>query len=344
MGGLKMVNLNILLDIYEKNLRKSIKNKPKLYLFERNKMMNITDYYIKHYNIFLIYEPKCRVVMSLNIDDKIINHYVNNYILQPKLEKYLDFRNIATRKNMGTNYGIKLLKNYLEKLKKYDNVYVLKIDIKKYFYSIDHNLLKKLLIDKLTDEEYKIIESIIDSTNEKYINETLDKFNISNLPKYDYGKGLPIGNLTSQFLSIFYLSNLDHYIVHNLHLKYYIRYMDDFIIIHHNKNYLYECLNKITNILNEKYFLQINKNKTYIKNIKEGFIFLGYRIILKNKKTIIILRNETLNKIKTKIKRNKYLFENNIINYQSYFNSVSNYQFSYKVSKSKVKKIIDIYS
>ena len=83
--------------------------------------------------------------MSLSIHDKIINHYVTEFILKPKLEKYLDHRNIATRKNMGSDYGIKLVKKYLEQLKKYDQVYVLKIDISKYFYHIDHEVLKRMI-------------------------------------------------------------------------------------------------------------------------------------------------------------------------------------------------------
>ena len=86
------------------------------------------------YNIFMITDPKCRVVMSLNIEDKIINHLVSEYILVKTFEtKYTDSM-IATRKNKGTSYGIKLLKKYLNEIKKqYSNFYILKIDIKKIF-------------------------------------------------------------------------------------------------------------------------------------------------------------------------------------------------------------------
>mgnify|MGYP000106922245 FL=1 len=158
------ISLDNLLLIYEKEISKNIKNKKKLYDFEINKMQYIENIiymlnngYVghNHYNIFLIYEPKCRLVMSLSVKDKVINHFVTRYILEKKLTKYLDDRNVATRKGMGTDYAVKLVIKYMNKLKqKYDKFYVLKLDISKYFYSIDHEVLKNLmkeLKDKIQD-------------------------------------------------------------------------------------------------------------------------------------------------------------------------------------------------
>ena len=188
MDGLKVkVNVNDVLSIYEKEVSINTKNKIKVYNFEKNKIENIYDikniiennnYYISKYNIFTIDKPKYRIIMSLDMKDKIINHYVSRYILLPKLDKYLDIRNTATRKNMGYDYAIKLLKKYIEINKKYNKFYILKIDISKYFYSIEHNVLKELLRDKLNEYEYKIVSNIIDSTNYKYINDTI--INIKN--------------------------------------------------------------------------------------------------------------------------------------------------------------------
>ena len=240
MLGVKMkdnINFINLLNIYEQEISKNVKNKKKLVKFEINKVQNITNIIDmlnrgkighKHYNIFLIYEPKCRLVMSLSIKDKIINHFVTRYALEAKLTKYLDLRNVATRKGMGTDYGIKLVIKYLKRLKN-NKFYILKIDISKYFYSIDHEVLKGLLVDKLDSYEYDLVEKIIDSTNDAYINETINKImkmNNVEVPLYYHGRGLPIGNVSSQILSIFYLYKLDHFIVHDLKLKYYVRYMD----------------------------------------------------------------------------------------------------------------------
>lgn len=176
------VNVYDLLDIYEKEVSRNTKNKRKISNFERHKMINIYDikniieegnYKVSRYNIFNVSRPKYRIVMNLNIKDKIINHYVARNILIKKLDKYLDIRNVYTRVNMGYDYGIKLLLKYLEEYKRYDRFYILRIDISKYFYSIDHNILKDMLKGKLSSDEYRIICSIIDSTNEEYVNDEI---------------------------------------------------------------------------------------------------------------------------------------------------------------------------
>ena len=111
------------LELYEKEISKNVKSKRKVYNFEKYKMQNISEivkaidnnnFKINKYNIFLITEPKHRIVMSLNVKDKIINHYVARYVLETNLTKYLSSKNVATRKEMGADYGIKLIKKYLE--------------------------------------------------------------------------------------------------------------------------------------------------------------------------------------------------------------------------------------
>lgn len=358
MHGVKMMdNLNVsnLLNIYENEISKNVKNKKKLYDFEINKMQYIEDI-IKmlknglvghnHYNIFLIYEPKCRLVMSLSVKDKVINHFVTRYVLEKKLIKYLNDRNVATRKGMGTDYAIKLVIRYMNKLKqKYDNFYVLKMDISKYFYSIDHEVLKKLMADKLDTYEYDIISKIIDSTNKNYINETINKVKKNNdIPLYEYNKGLPIGNMTSQFLSIYYLYKLDHFIVNDLHLKYYVRYMDDFIILDSDINKLKDAKKTLIDKLEKEYKLMINEKKTWINNIKYGFSFLGYTYNVIDKKTIIKIKRSNIDKIKKRIKEVKYLFNTGKMGYYSTFCSIMTYSNSYKYANDrKIKRLIDKY-
>ena len=300
-----------ILRIYEKEISKNIKNKKKLYNFEINKMQNVTNILKmlqageighKKYNIFLIYEPKCRLVMSLSVSDKIINHFVTRYSLEKNLSKYLDIRNVATRKNMGTDYGIKLIKKYLNKLKKDNEMfYILKIDISKYFYSIDHDVLRNELKDKLDEYEYDLIDIILDTTNAPYVNKeilkNIEKHDLQ-LPLYYHNKGLPIGNMTSQFLSIFYLHRLDHFIVHDLKLKYYVRYMDDFIIMDKDLDKLKDARKIIVQKLEDEYKLQVNSKKTYIVNSKNGFNFLGYVFKVIDGKTIIKIKKSNLEKVK----------------------------------------------
>ena len=350
-----IVKISDLKIIYDEEIKKNVKNKRKIFDFERNKIeylldikrvLESGDYYGGKYNIFLVYKPEIRVVMSQSVYDKIINHYVARFILIPRLEKYLNERNCATRKNMGVSYAIKLLKKDIESFKKYHKFYFLKLDISKYFYNIDHEVLINLISNDLNEEELLLVKNILNSTNKSYINKVIeryeDKLNIE-LPKYNYNKGLPIGNMTSQFLSIFYLAKLQHYIRHNLHLKF-INYMDDYIIIHENKEYLKYCLSIIKDKLLNEYKLNINVNKTFITSSNIGINFLGYNFKVINNKTIITLSNNSKRNIIKGIKRSKYLYNNNLIRFNSLFSSIENYKYSYKyVNKIYIRNIFDKY-
>ena len=173
------LKLTDLIDIYETEVKKNVKNKYKIFDFEKHKIEYLWEikrvlennlYDGGKYNIFLIFELKTRVIISQGIYDKIINHYVTKFILEPKLTKYLGNYNCATRKNMGTSYALKMFKEKIEKFKKYDNFYFLKLDISKYFYSINHEVLKSLLLNDFNEEEYDLVFKIIDSTNKDYVN------------------------------------------------------------------------------------------------------------------------------------------------------------------------------
>ena len=251
-----IVDLVIIQNMYDKRIRINTKNKYKLEKFENNYVSNMI--YIKEtlenrtyipgkYNLFLVKHPKLRLIMSQNIIDKVINHVVTEYILIKAFDRSLFDENLATRKDKGTHCGIKLLKKYINELKG-ETFYILKFDISKYFFNIDHNILKEMISKKIKDKEaLKILFDIIDSTDKEYINteikaikkHEIDEVLNSNyhnkrekiselekLPYYKKGKGVPIGNMSSQFLAILYLNELDHYIKENLKIKYYIRYMD----------------------------------------------------------------------------------------------------------------------
>ena len=354
---MKKITVRQVLDFYDKNLRKTIRSKDKLIRFEMYKstyikyivdVLNGHKSLVHYYNIFLIYEPKPRLIMSLSLPDKIVNHYFTNNYLIPKLDKNLDDRNVATRVGKGTDYALKLVKKYINYYKKSNkNFYILKIDVSKFFYTIDHEVLKKMLKEDLDIDEYLFVCKIIDSTNYDYINikikKILEKDNNLKLPLYEYGKGLPIGNLSSQCLSVYYLNKLDHFIIHDLHLKHYVRYMDDFLIINDNKDYLYKCKDIIIKKLVNEYKLKINKNKTFITSMKNGFTFLGYKFMINNNKTIMAVKKSSINSMRKKLKRNIYLYKRGEITFEKFFSSMTNYYFSYRCNKVKIKNIIDKY-
>lgn len=334
-----------------------VKNKEKVNKFETYKSEHILNIYkrlntrslnIGKYNIFMINDPKCRIVMAQNIEDKIINHLIAEYVLVKTFENKYGNNMCATRIGKGTLYGVKLLKKYLNQMKsKYNNFYVLKLDISKYFYKIDHNILKNILKKKIKDRDaLNILYSIIDSVNEDYVNKKIIKLkqsrinylkqtNLKNknklikeveeIPLYEFGNGVALGNQTSQAFGLIYLYELNHFIKEDLHLCKCINYMDDFIIIHHNKNYLKYALKEITNKLEKEYNLQINIKKTKINSIKNGIDFLGYRFYVINNKVILKLRNCTKTKFKKKIKDLKLLKQYNFISDNEYNIMINTY-------------------
>ena len=336
----------------------TVRNKSKVDKFElyktehiiniRNRLMNNNLSFGK-YNIFMITDPKCRIVMAQEIEDKIINHLIAEHILVKTFEPKYPNSMIATRKGKGTGYGIKLLKKYLNEIKnKYDNFYILKIDISKYFYNIDHNILKRILLDNIKDKDaLKVLFSIIDSTNNSYINKKIislknnriNYMNDSNLknkesliketsevPLYKYNKGVPLGDQTSQCFGLIYLLEINNYIKEKLHIKYLLNYMDDFVLIHNSKKYLKYCLDIIANKLNIDYKLNINKKKTRIDSIKNGIDFLGYIFYIKNNHVIMKLKNNTKRKFKRKMKSINILYKNKYIDYLEYKKLLSSYK------------------
>ena len=124
---------------------------------------------------------------------------------------------------------------------------------------------------------------------------------VNRIPLYEKGKGLPIGNMTSQILAIFYLNDLDHFIKEKLHIKYYIRYMDDGVLLSNNKEYLKYCLKEIEKIIT-KYKLKLNTKTKIINVSKEGLDFLGFRFYIINNKLVLKVRNNTKKRFKRKIK------------------------------------------
>lgn len=346
-----IVNIPYIENMYYE-VRLKTKHRGKIVNFETFYMSNIINIYetlklrcYRHgnYNVFLVKEPKYRIIMSENIFDKVINHLISEYILLPLIEPRLIPMNVATRRDKGLKLGLSYTKDYINHLKrKYDNFYILKCDIHKYFYSISHEKLIAKLRRILPDEEViNVIKSILTSTYQNNTNsqiknlvdkesEILRKANnpymkkrfeeLSTIPYYQEGRGLPIGNMTSQLFAIYYLNDLDHFIKEKLHIKYYIRYMDDFILMHPDKEYLKYCLQEIEKKVAAEE-LKLNQ-KTKIISMKDGLNFLGYRFVLKNKKLLVLINGQTKRRITHKLNK---LSKNPPENYQSVLASYKGY-------------------
>ena len=223
-----------------KNCRKSKQHKGEVIRFETNLSVNLHSlnkellskkYIFGKYKRFKIYEPKERLIEALSFKDRVVVRCFCDIVLKNKIESKLIYDNCACRKNKGTIFAINRLHRFLriEYMKQNDNnIYFLKCDVRKYFPNIDHEILLKLLDEiNFSEDEMWFINKIVNGKSNKI------------------EKGLPLGNWSSQWFALLYLNKLDHYIKEKLRIKGYIRYMDDMILIHRDKNYLIECQIKV---------------------------------------------------------------------------------------------------
>lgn len=277
-----------------KNKVEKFKSFKSIYISRIYNDLKDKTYKVGKFDIFYIYEPKKRRIVSQNMYDKLVNHLVSRYILYPAILPCLVDSNCASRPGKGTSYALYLYYKYRMILdNNYDSYYLLKCDIKSYFSSINIDILKNKLIRKIKDRDaIDIIFKILDSDSV-----------------------LSIGFMSSQILGIFYLNDLDHYIKEVLKIKYYVRYQDDFILLHHDKQYLKYCLSMIEVFLSKEK-LELN-DKTRIYKNTNNIVFLG-----RNKYN----RNVNYRKKNREIKRKRYLYENNKITLNSYLSSYINYK------------------
>lgn len=231
-------------------------------------------YTISHYNEFKVYEPKERIIQTTSFKDKVVQHSLCDNVILPRLEKIFIYDNCAGQKGKGTLFGLDRLAEQMKEFhKRYGfNGYILKCDIRKFFYNISHEQLKDIV-------EYWfgydrdicwLINLFIDSTE---------------------GKGIPLGNQINQGLALLYLDGMDKLIKNELGIEFYGRYMDDFYLIHPDKQYLKYCLQVLSEYLDT---LDLTLNgKTQIFPFKNGVNYLGFHTyITDNGKAIRKLKNE----------------------------------------------------
>ena len=185
----------------------------------RNEILNRT-YSIKRYRKMTIYEPKERKIDWLSYRHRIVQNCLCEHILKPVLDKKFIKDNTACRIRKGTDYARKRLRFFLNEYKKKYGVegYILKADFSKYFASINHNILKAELAKHFDKNILWLLYIYVDSVPEN--------------------EGIPIGNQTSQWFALLYINAIDHVIKEKYRIKYYIRYMDDLVIIDNDKNKL----------------------------------------------------------------------------------------------------------
>lgn len=239
------------------------------------------------YRRFIVNEPKEREVAALPFRDRVVQHSLVSVIEQIWERRFIH-DSYACRPGRGTHKGADRAQQMLREVqRKHGKVFVLKADIAKYFYSIDHGILKKLVRRRVCCKKtLGLIDSIIDSTA---------------APGDLAPAGVPIGNLTSQLFANVYLNELDEYVKHTLRERYYIRYMDDFCVVHHEKDHLQKIRKDIEDFLWSQLRLKTNaKTQVFPLGDKHGraLDFLGYRIWTTHRK----LRKSSISRITKKLR------------------------------------------
>jgi retron-type reverse transcriptase len=228
-------------------------------------------YKVGTYRSFAIYEPKKRQIVALPFRDRVVQHALNT-VIDPIFEHYMIYDSYACRRGKGTHQAARRMAYFLGKP---GNYYYLKADIKMYFASINRTILQSIIARKINDKDILwLIDEILNSTP---------------------GPGLPIGNLMSQLFANVYLHELDHHIKNVCGVKFYVRYMDDFVILHNNKAYLRGLLDEIKYFLKNQLALELN-DKTKIAKTSDGIEFVGYRIWNRNK----LIKKQSLSRMRKK--------------------------------------------
>lgn len=213
-----------------------------------------------NYSGFYITDPKVRHIHKARVRDRIVHHALFT-ILNPIFEPTFIDDSYSCRKRYGTHRGFRKLVLYSRKASKnyIKTCWVLKCDIKKFFDNVDHDILLRIIKKRIKDLElFWLITEIVESY------ETLP------------GKGIPIGNLTSQLFANIYLNELDQFIKHKIRINYYLRYTDDFLILSRDRSYLLQCYITLKHFLWESLKLELHPGKVTLRKLDWGIDFLGY--------------------------------------------------------------------
>ena len=270
---------------------------------------------------FILRDPKTRKISKAVFRDRIVHHAIVN-VLEPIFEKIFIYDSCANRIGKGSLFAIKRFDKFKRKIT--DNLskeaFCLKVDIRHYFEEINHEILLKIIQRKIKDEKIIWLINLI-------------------LKNYDSGdKGMPLGNLTSQFFANVYLHELDYFVKHQLNAKYYIRYVDDFVILHKYNKELIIWKFRINKFLKEKLLIELHKDKTRIISISRGIDFVGFR----NFYYYRLLRKRNIINMQRKID----LFNNIKINYEKFFeifqgwNAYARWANSYKLRRRLINEIL----
>ena len=234
---------------------------------------------------FFVKEPKLREIQAIPYRDRIIQHILCDHVLTPYFTKRVIYDDTACIAGRGQHFAMRRMKGFMRAFHAQHGMdgWFLKCDILKFFPSLPHDVIMRTMGDKIADPDVRaLFETIINSyrTPDAF----LDRFNIPRTQKKfvkgrgfvdtEIVRGVPIGNQTSQTIGMYYLDPVDRFVKETLRVKYYVRYMDDFILLHHDREFLERALAEIRELCRRELKLELN-DKTQILPLKNGLKFLG---------------------------------------------------------------------
>ncbi len=270
---------------------------------------------------FILRDPKTRKISKSAFRDRIVHHTLVN-ILEPIFDKSFIYDNCANRKGKGNLFALKRFDKFNRKVTKnnHKTAFCLKADIKHYFQEVSHEILLKIIIKKINDKAViNLIKSILDNS---WVRENI---------------GMPLGNLTSQFFANVYLNELDYFVKHKLRAKYYIRYVDDFVILHENKELLETWKGKINDFLKEKLKIELHQDKSNIIPLSRGIDFVGFR----NFYYFTLLRKRNIRSILIKIEQYKIgeISKENLLESFQGWQAYAKWANTFKLRREVIKRI-----
>lgn len=271
------------------NARKGKTNTWGVILHDRNKEKNLADLHdalvnktfrTSKYHNFVIYEPKERIISRLPYyPDRIVHHAVMN-VMEPIWVGLFTADTFSCIKDRGIHLAAKKVRRALKEDPE-GTRFCLKIDVKKFYPSIDHSVLKGIVRRKIKDPDLLwLIDEIIDSASGPSIcvrKNSKGKYVRSVVEGDNKGKGVPIGNYLSQFFANLYLTYFDHWIKEEKGVKYYFRYADDIVVFASDKKYLHDLLVEIRAYLRDNLKLKVKRNFQVFPTDSRGVDFLGFR-------------------------------------------------------------------
>lgn len=293
--------------------KKEKRNKKDVQRFERHLEDNLFNLYTelkrktyRHgtYQEFYVTDPKRRHIHKSNVRDRVLHHLLYKYLYE-LFDKHFIYDSYSCRKSKGTHKAVKQLEKLARVVSKNysGECWSLKCDVRKFFASVDHNILKKLIVSKVRDESINWL-----------INNVIDSFSSEGR----LGYGIPLGNLTSQIFSNIYLNELDSFVKHKLKMRYYLRYADDFLILTSGNKLHKEYLDNIRVFLTDQLKLELHPKKISTRKLRWGIDFCGY-IVLPH---YVLPRTKTKRRIIKKITQGSdYQALQSYLGYMSHSNS-----------------------